>query len=612
MRYSISLLSVFEGMDQTAFNMALELLANSRGGLTSHYLANRLEITEETVNYLYKKYPKLFFFDLNRIKIVPESLPLIIRVRNNLNSHGDIVSIFKAIQELSNAERRELEQKLRVNRVVGWSSLAHDLVSKIYKTPDSVLEYVASGFFSDLAKEIFDFVWQNKMGILPISQIRQKFSNYSNSEIEDSLEELLNQFVLFELFRFNGQNKLNRHIAILAEIRHHKEKIKNLKEHFKQAMEPAKVRPTKIINYGIQLAEKMSKLLADIAVTPLHLTPSGQISKTDSQRVYQDDSADTGVSVHSYLWMAGELGWTAQVDDTIRVANLEEVSKLTLLERQKAIVNLMKKHRTDLLASVINTELRALKPQTWYSLKEFSQRVVSLYLDSSKYHIVEKLDAWRYEPESQEYDVEGCMLTIKGLYHWSGIVEIGTVKENTYIKINDLGEYLLSNEEPSEKLKKQYSRKNEIIVQPNFEIIAPTVETDPIKLVWIELFTEKKSSAGPVTIYKLTKESFLRGLQRGADHNYFIQSLIQLARNQHIPDILISTIEDWSHTAKRVKIRPVILIETSDSVVIADLLHRKRLSNIFHHVSENQMLYAKGKLLKEIKTLLEKEGFVVE
>jgi hypothetical protein len=36
------------------------------------------------------------------------------------------------------------------------------------------------------------------------------------------------------------------------------------------------------------------------------------------------------------------------------------------------------------------------------------------------------------------------------------------------------------------------------------------------------------------------------------------------------------------------------------------------LAGIFHPITEKQTLYTRGKLLSEIKSLLEKEGFVVE
>ncbi len=614
MRYSLSFLSTFEGMDQTSFNMVLELSANSRGGLTSRYLASKLEVSEETVNYIYKHYPKLFFFDLNRIKVVPEALPIIRRVQEHLNSHGDIVSIYKALQSLSNSERRELEQKLKINRVMGWGSLASELIEKIYKTSNSILEYVAGYPFSDLAKEIFDFLWQTKTGIVPINQLRQRFSDYSNVEIEDSLEELQSQFVVFELFRFNGQNRLNRFISILSEIRHHKEKLKEVREALKQPLSPANVRITRIESRGISLAEKMSQLIATVAVSPLRLTSTGQIARSDEQRIYPEESEDTYPLLETFVWFAGKMGWITQVDETLQVVNLAEITKLSLLERLKAFYNTVIQTKDIVpISSTIITELQTLKSLTWYPLNEFVQRVSARHWDTSKDELHQtKNDVWEYIPSSGKYDEKDSIHFIENTLFEFGIVELGSSKKQSYFRISEIGEYLLSSSEPSKNLEEKYSRKNELVVQPNFEIIVPTIEFDPLQLIWIELFTQKKNSAGPVSIYALTKESFLKGLQSGADPNQFIQFLMQNARNQQIPSIVISAMEDWLHTIKRVKVRSVILIEAQDSLIIADLLHRKKLAGIFHPITEKQTLYTRGKLLSEIKSLLEKEGFVVE
>jgi|GEM_PF-1166251 len=614
MRYSYNLLSVFEGMDQTSFYMALELSFNIRGGLTSRYLSAKLETSEETINYIYSLYPKLFFFDLNRIKVVPEALPVIRRVQNNLNSLGDVNSIYKSLQNYSNSERRELEKKLKINRVIGWMSLASEIIETLYKTPESVLEYVAGYSFSDLAKEIFDFLWQSKTGIVPIQQIRQRFANYNNIEIEEALEELLNQFVLFELFRFNGQSRLNRFVSILSEIRHHKEQKKEIKERLKQAITPANVKISRIESCGISLAERISKLLAKVAVSPLHLTPSGQITRLDEQRISRDEPENAYPPIETLVWLAEKAGLLAQVDNTLRIVNLEELVNMSFTERLKKIYKAFIKDDEKLSSlSATLLELQTLKPYTWYSLNEFGKRVYARYCELSHYTLKQTKDNfWEYSTSGEYCEEKDCVVFIENTLFWFGIIELGSAKKERFFRISEIGEFLLFSLEPTKKLKEKYIKKHEWIVQPNFEIIVPTVNTDPLQLIWIELFAQKKSNGGPVSIYSITKESFLKGLQSGADPNQFIQHLIQNARKQQIPDIVISTIEDWLHTVKRVKVRPVILIEAPDSVLIADLLHRKKLSEILHPISPNQTAYARGILLSEIKALLEKEGFVVE
>lgn len=614
MRYSYSLLSVFEGMDQTSFYMALELSSNSRGGLTSRYLSSKLETSEETINYIYKLYPKLFFFDLNRIKVVPEALPIIRRVQDNLNSLGDINAIYKSLQNYSNSERRELEQKLKINRVIGWMSLANEIIENLYRTPESVLEYVAGYSFSDLAKEIFDSLWQSKTGIIPVQQIRQKFSNYNNIEIEEALEELLSQFVIFELFRFNGQNKLNRFISILSEIRHYKEQKKEIKEILKQEISPTNIRISRVESCGVSLAERLSHLLAKVAVSPLHTTSSGQITRSDEQRITRDEPENAYPPIETLIWLAEKAGLLAQVDNTLRIVNLDELVNLSLPERLKKIYETaIKDEETNPSLSATLSELQTLKPYTWYSLNEFGKRVYARHCELSRYELKQTKDNfWEYLPYGENCKETDCNRFIENTFFWFGTIEFGSAKKERFFRISEIGEYLLFSSEPIKKLKEKYNKKHEWIVQPNFEIIVPTVKADPLQLIWIELFAQKKSNGGPVSIYSITKESFLKGLQSGADPNQFIQYLIQNTRKHQIPDIVITTMEDWMHTVKRVKVRPVILIEARDSVVIADLMHRKKLSEVLHSVSPNHTVYTRGMLLSEIKALLEKEGFVVE
>ncbi len=148
--------------------------------------------------------------------------------------------------------------------------------------------------------------------------------------------------------------------------------------------------------------------------------------------------------------------------------------------------------------------------------------------------------SWEYIPSSGKYDEKGQHFIENTLFEF-GIVELGSSKKQSYFRISEIGEYLLSSSEPSKNLEEKYSRKNELVVQPNFEIIVPTIEFDPLQLIWIELFTQKKNSAGPVSIYALTKVSFLKATKRSRPQHLYI--LNANARNQQIPSIVIS---EWS------------------------------------------------------------------
>jgi hypothetical protein len=63
---------------------------------------------------------------------------------------------------------------------------------------------------------------------------------------------------------------------------------------------------------------------------------------------------------------------------------------------------------------------------------------------------------------------------------------------------------------------------------------------------------------------------------------------------------------------KRVRVRTINVLESDDPLVVADLLHRRRLARHFRQVDpKTTVAYSKISKAELIKDL-EKEGFVVE
>lgn len=594
--------------------MAFELTNNSRSGLTAPLLATKLNTSTETIHYLYKIYPKIFFYDLSRIKIVPEALPIVKRIQIGLNSNGDIPAIFNALQILNNFERRELEKLLKVNKVLGWYSLGKEIVRSIYSTPDHIINYIATEIHDPQAHQIFDFLWNHKTGIVPFQQIQQNFQDW-NYSYENALELLLNRFLLFELFRFNHQNKLVRYIALLAEIRRHREKIREQKEKLKTTITPSKIKVQSVESRGTYFAQKVSKLLALSTISPFQLTQNGQLSRSDELRLQKENFDELEPNIHVCLWIAQKKSWLVQVDNQLKVQNFQDLVHKTSLEIQKDILDgyLQSKENEHALLNPIIIELKTLQPNTWYPLSEFVQKLTAKLSINTTYTLQSTAEnQWEYLPEPQSDVSEKKVLhLIETILFWLGIVDLGSAKKQTYFRLSELGEALLVNKTLFDKLNDKLQKKGKIIVQPNFEILVPVNDFEPLQLACIELFTTKKST-GPLSIYQLSKDSFLKALQAGADPQLFIQFLLQHSNPQQLPEIVIHTIQDWFHTIKRVRIRPVILIESDDALTITDILHRKRLSDCVSMVSSQTSLIVTGKLLSEIKSLLEKEGFVID
>ena len=112
MRHSASLLASLEGMSRAAFLIARELSQNSRTGLTPRFLARKLDMPVEEVEYLVDIHPKLLYTDLTRIRLVPEGHGAVKRILEGLESHGDIAALRLHIRNLSDIHLQSLEERL--------------------------------------------------------------------------------------------------------------------------------------------------------------------------------------------------------------------------------------------------------------------------------------------------------------------------------------------------------------------------------------------------------------------------------------------------------------------------------------------------------------------
>ena len=183
-------------------------------------------------------------------------------------------------------------------------------------------------------------------------------------------------------------------------------------------------------------------------------------------------------------------------------------------------------------------------------------------------------------------------------------------------RITELGECLLAGKESDAEwmvaLDAKYShRKATIIVQPNFDIVVPSEDVDPLLTVPLEQFATR-ASTGKATVYHLNKESFTRAVQEGHDGHAFVEFLLAYNRGGELPSNVMTTLEDWRGGMKRVRLRMMAVLETDDPLVLADLLHRRRFKKFLAPVDMHKTaVYArisKDDLTKE----LERDGFIVE
>lgn len=148
-------------------------------------------------------------------------------------------------------------------------------------------------------------------------------------------------------------------------------------------------------------------------------------------------------------------------------------------------------------------------------------------------------------------------------------------------------------------------------MQPNFDIVVPTQDMDPLLTAPLDQFAIRASS-GQATVYHMSKESFTQAVQEGHDANAFIAFLLRHNRGGSLPSNVLQTLEDWRGGMKRVRIRTIHVIESEDKLVMADLLHRRRLKKYFKALDPQTMVQYGNCTKAELAKELEKDGFVIE
>ena len=126
----------------------------------------------EEIEYLVDVNHRLLFYDLTKVKIVPEGLHAVKRICIGLENHGDIPSLFRMVKTLEPPEFRQLEEQIGIVPPGPKKIIVELFIQQYYTPPDSIIEYVATRGFSAIARELFDIVWQSKEGVLTVSKIR--------------------------------------------------------------------------------------------------------------------------------------------------------------------------------------------------------------------------------------------------------------------------------------------------------------------------------------------------------------------------------------------------------------------------------------------------------
>ncbi len=611
MRHGASFISAMEGISRPAFLIARELSVNSRSGLTVRFLSKKLELPEEEVEYLVDINHKLFFFDLTKVKLVAEGFNAVKRIGDGLENLGDIASLYRLIKALDAHDFRRLEEQIGIGQPGGKKGAAEALVEQCYCHPDSVVEYVASRGFSERARELFDLIWQSPEGIMPVSALRAAHGG-SEYEIEQALWQLFRGFVSFEMFRFDQEDRLVRAAGLLAEVRQWRDSQRGSKAQ-RSSVKSVKATPGNVASRGLDLSERVCRLVAAIAAHPVRLRGDGDLFREDYRRLCDICPEDVDPPLATCLWIAQGVGWLARVDNELRAAELKELVGMTPLARHRILSEwLLSAAGENTPRAMLAALFEEAIPGAWYPIVPFVQHAMRLSAEHERPVLRQSGAHCHYVSPSTAPNADRILVrALEETLLWLGVVDRGEEDGDGVFRLTELGTCLLQGKE-SKALETRFApRGAQFIVQPNFDIVVPSQDTDPLLTVPLDQFAERKST-GQATLYTLSKESFTRGIQEGHDGDAFVNFLLRHNRGDSLPSNVMTTLDDWRGGVKRVQLKTVQVLEADDPLVIADLLHRRGFKKCLQGIDPRLVVLVNKISKAELAKELEKEGFVVE
>lgn len=169
--------------------------------------------------------------------------------------------------------------------------------------------------------------------------------------------------------------------------------------------------------------------------------------------------------------------------------------------------------------------------------------------------------------------VEGEQLAhiLSTTLHWLGLVDLG-LEENsiTHFRLNPLGAALLTgapepDAPPTEPL----------IVQPNFEVIAPAFSSLYARFQ-LGRIAQRIPSDDQTVIYRLTKKQLHAALEHGILLHEIVRFLVEQS-GRPIPQNVQATLREWAEQHGQLSLRHVALLEAEDAALLAQVGHDKRI-----------------------------------
>ncbi len=146
----------------------------------------------------------------------------------------------------------------------------------------------------------------------------------------------------------------------------------------------------------------------------------------------------------------------------------------------------------------------------------------------------------------------------------------------------------------NKKHHKEIDIKKCIYISPDFTLMIPHMDIDPVSLYTIMAFTEILKE-DVVIEAAITKISIINAKKRGMNIEKFIQTLKKYAKNE-IPQNLEFLLDDWTKQTISINISRPILLHTSHGSFIDEILYSSSSKTIMTRISENYAILDKDSI----------------
>ena len=146
----------------------------------------------------------------------------------------------------------------------------------------------------------------------------------------------------------------------------------------------------------------------------------------------------------------------------------------------------------------------------------------------------------------------------------------------------------------NKKYNKELEVKQSIYISPDFTLMIPYRDIDPVSLYIIMAFTEIVKE-DVVLEAAITKSSIINAKKRGMSIETFISTLQKYAKND-IPQNLEFLLDDWTKQTISINISNQILMHTSHGSFIDEILYSNQLKSLITRISEHYAILDKDSI----------------